>query len=159
GRRLLALSATPILLAVAAFITQWVFEETGRGWNLRGFMDKSKRSYDVSRDFSISANPDGVWAYGWKKTLAGRFVPYHFFRVVHSENGTPEQIWARFSNDGGNVERNGSTDTIAYGIGGQALYAPLEVVMVAGADGASDNFAVIRFTVPPGGGGPYRLRS
>ena len=30
-------------------------------------------SYDLSRDFSIASNPNGVWSYGWKSTLTGAF--------------------------------------------------------------------------------------
>lgn len=29
--------------------------------------------HDVSKDFSIASNPNGVWSYGWKSTFSNDF--------------------------------------------------------------------------------------
>lgn len=42
--------------------------------------------FDLSRDFSIAANPNGVWSYGWKGSISGAFT-----LLQHTRQGSPSE--------------------------------------------------------------------
>jgi hypothetical protein len=113
-------------------------------------------TYDVSRDFLSVANPTGPWSYGWKSTLTGAFtlLPYH--GAESDPNGGIWEHWYRLPSVPASVYRNSGTATLTSD-GGQGIYPPGTVWFGAGFDGNPDNFGVIRFTVPPGGGGTNKI--
>lgn len=49
--------------------------------------------YDVSLDFSLEANPNGPWSYGWKSSLDGNFSLFTSARVTAFDNGVPSLLW------------------------------------------------------------------
>ena len=114
--------------------------------------------HDVSQDFSTSANPTGVWSYGYSATLGGTFHLLTFPKSYGANNGVPISGWQVTDAWGPSVNRvmgNG----IAVSEGG-AFTAPSGTVYVwPGNDGSPGVFGVIRFTVPAGGGGVYRIES
>jgi len=114
--------------------------------------------HDVSQDFSASANPSGVWSYGYSATLGGTFHLLTFPKTYGANNGVSISGWQVTDAWGPSVNRvmgNG----IAVSEGG-AFTAPSGTVYVwPGNDGSPGVFGVIRFTVPAGGGGVYRIES
>jgi len=114
--------------------------------------------HDMSQDFSPSSNPAGVWSYGYSATLGGPFNLLTFTKNFAAGNGVPLSAWQ-------------VSDSLAPGIGrvmgnltaiseGGAFTAPPGTVWVGpGNPGAPGEFGLIRFTVPAGGSGVYRIES
>ena len=104
-------------------------------------------TYDLEADYSAMANPAGTWSYGWKGTLGGTFnlFTYHAF-----DSGL--DFWLKDPYGPSSVYHNPTTNTL-FG------FAPGTVWFGPGVEGNSDNFGVIRFTVPSGAGGVYQVRS
>ena len=50
-------------------------------------------TYDLSRDFSTTANPNGAWSYGWQSTLGGSFGLLPYLKTFASDNGVPLADW------------------------------------------------------------------
>jgi len=67
--------------------------------------------YDVTRDFSVSRNPDGVWKYGWSEGIGGRLVLYSRSSMPSINNGL-EDGWDDPNND------SGFTPSVALNTGG-----------------------------------------
>jgi len=111
---------------------------------------------DLSADFSLAANPNGPWSYGYLTALDGTFGLLPTPRTFYSDNGVSIEIWelstyrlpavARVLGPGTAISDGGRFTALA----GTVFFAP-------GADGAPENFGVIRFTVPAGGSGRYRI--
>lgn len=113
------------------------------------------QSYDLSRDFSIAANPNGVWSYGWKTTIDGAFT-----RLTVTRTGSAgEENWGLAPGQLPVIYHNPSTTITNISDGGLGNYPPGTVWFNAGWDGWPQNFCVIRFTVPDQGGGTYLLES
>ena len=112
--------------------------------------------YDLSRDFSITANPNGVWSYGYENALGSAFVLLQYPKTNRSENGVPIWAWEKQPPESAGVYHNPSATT-ATSDGGDGIYPSKTTFFYPGYPGRMDNFAVIRFTAPPGGGGTYRL--
>jgi hypothetical protein len=106
--------------------------------------------YDVERDFSLAGNPNGVWTYGAKSALAGPLTPLSFAR-----NGSPGS-WEYAAGVWPAIYHNGSSSVFVTD-GGSGFYPPRAVWYAAGEDGSPRNFGAIRFTVPTGGAGIYRV--
>jgi hypothetical protein len=114
--------------------------------------------YDVSRDFSPTSNPTGAWSYGYSATLGGQFNLLTFRKTFGANNGVPISAWQVSDAFGPSVNRV-MGDGIAVSEGG-AFTAPSGTVYVwPGNDGSPGMFGVIRFTVPAGGSGVYRIAS
>lgn len=112
--------------------------------------------YDVERDFSIASNPNGVWSYGWKSDLTGNLTLLTVPRT-YLDRGVPIQDWVLANNQIPQVYHNSTTNQTVNS--GEGEYPPLSVLLNAGFNGWPQNFCAIRFTVPPLGGGVYRLES
>jgi len=116
--------------------------------------------YDLSHDYSPSANPNGAWSYGWKSTIDGDFTLFSVHGGATLENGVPADFW-EFGlppNIEPLVAYNATTNTAVHD-SGQGVYPPGTVWLNAGYDGTPQNFCAIRFTVPAQEGGSYRLES
>jgi hypothetical protein len=125
---------------------------------LVGYPAAPSGSYDVSRDFSLASNPNGVWSYGWKSNLAGGFTPLPVSRILNEDNGVPMEYWLLADGQMPTIKHNATTNT-AISDSGQQVMPPGSVIFEAGTDGSPQNFGVIRFTVPQQGGGTYSLES
>lgn len=112
--------------------------------------------YDVSRDFSHSANPNGVWSYGWKSSLDGPFTLLSVPAIYRVQNGVYVQQWLAPGLSVPVLQYNGS-DAIAIHDSGGGYYPPGTVWAIPGLDGHPQNFSVIRFTVPSQQAGAYYL--
>lgn len=113
-------------------------------------------TYNVSRDFLTITNPAGPWSYGWKSTLNGAFSRLPFHGADPGINGGVWEYWYRLPSVPASVYRNSGTGTLVSN-DGQAVYPPGTVWFGPGLDGNADNFSVIRFTVPPGASGVFRI--
>ncbi|MEI7732097.1 MAG: immunoglobulin domain-containing protein, partial [Verrucomicrobiota bacterium] len=114
-------------------------------------------TYDLSADYSTNANPNGVWAYGWKETTTGAFSNHTFFRITFNEAGGQDWVWARYSNDQSFIMRNGSSFDGSAG-GGQARWAPGQMIIGPGHPLHNDNYGGVRFTVPNNAQGTHLVQ-
>jgi hypothetical protein len=112
--------------------------------------------YDVSRDFSIATNPNGVWSYGWKSNLTGAFTLCSYAGTSSFANGATAEYWGLANGQEPSIEKNSSTIT---GLQDGTEFPPGTVWFFAGFDGWPQNFGVIRFTVPNQGSSVYSLES
>jgi hypothetical protein len=110
----------------------------------------------VERDFSVAANPNGVWSYGWKSTLAGEFTLLAQ-AGSYSDGEVPFEEWQLASGEIPIVLRNASTNLTWNG--GEGDMPPGAVWIYPGFNGWTQNFCVVRFTVPGQGNGRYLLES
>jgi hypothetical protein len=114
-------------------------------------------AYDVSADYSLAANPNGVWRYGAVSNLAGPLTLLTSARTFGADNGVPIGEW----NPGGvlhpHVNKVLGPGTAVSAAGGAFVAAAGTVYFTPGEDGTAHNFGVIRFTVPTGAGGDYRI--
>ena len=114
--------------------------------------------FDVSSDFSPTSNPTGVWSYGYAATLGGPFHLLTFAKSYAANNGVPISAWQVTDALSPSVNRV-MGDGVAISEGG-AFTAPSGTVYVwPGNDGSPGVFGIIRFTVPAGGIGVYRIDS
>jgi len=114
----------------------------------------SARVFDLSDDFSLAANPNGAWSYGHRTNrLTGGIQLLNTSRTFGAENGVPIDIW----------QLNNAKPWVAKVIGPATAVsfhfnAPAGTIYFGpDPDATPEDFAVIRFTVPPGAGGTYRL--
>ena len=114
------------------------------------------KTYDVSHDFLLTANPNGVWSYGWKSDVTGNFALLPFATTVNADNGVPIQARQLASGQHPLITFNATTNT-AIGNAGQEVHPPGSLMFTPGFDGWIQNFGVIRFTVPSHGDGTYTL--
>jgi hypothetical protein len=115
-------------------------------------------SYDLARDFSVTNNPNGPWSYGYKTAVDGTFGLNLVRQTGVANNGVPLQLWGFQPNTLPAVYFNATTNT-AVTHGGQGTFPPGTVFFLAGNEGTAQNYGAIRFTVPVGGDGQYRLES
>jgi hypothetical protein len=113
--------------------------------------------HDLSRDFSLASNPNGVWTYGYAGALSGPFTAFSFSKTAYDDYGLPVEVWARNNFSTPQVNHNATTRTNSID-GGQGLFPPGTVWFYPGPEGTPDNFGVIRFTAPAGGSGQYAVR-
>jgi len=114
------------------------------------------KTYDVSHDFSLTANPNGVWSYGWKSNHTENFALLPFATTVNADNGVPIQVRQLASGQHPLLTFNATTNT-AISNSGQEVHPPGSLLFTPGFDGWIQNFGVIRFTVPSQGDGTYTL--
>ena len=103
--------------------------------------------HDVAADFSLAANPNGVWSYGYTTTLGGALILY-------TDKGTSSGLEYWFKNlylGAPGVAYNPTDTTLDVGT---PQYGPGQVGFHPGPNGQN---AIIRFTVPVSG--TYHLES
>jgi hypothetical protein len=117
-----------------------------------------RRTFDLSRDYSLGTNPNGPWSYGYLTELNGTFGLARAARTFASDNGVPIAAWELDT-----YQIPGVWKVLGPGVAhsdGDNFTAEAGTVYFApGADGAPHNFGAIRFTVPAGGGGQYRIET
>ena len=130
----------------------------GSGLKLAIQIGKSPVSqvYNLSRDYSLASNPNGAWSYGWKTNVGGVFRNFGFSNHLDYANGIIYDQWARYQNNQSAITRNSGTNTASSDFG-QFEAPPGTVWVNPGLNGADDNFAGARFTVPAGQGGNYQI--
>jgi hypothetical protein len=103
--------------------------------------------WDAASEFNDSknrdaANPSGVWSYGWKKNLTGRF-----FLATTPFNDPPSRFGWCSASGGPAIVRNVRPVTATVGVNPLALRAgALDL-----APGLRGEYAVVRFTAPTEG--------
>jgi len=110
--------------------------------------------HDLSRDFSLVSNPNGVWSYGSAEALGGP-LSLCAFRRPSGSAWSPES-WEFTEGRWPAVYHNATPNTLTSD-GGQGSFPPGTVWYAAGEDGSTRNYAVIRFTAPAGTTGYHRL--
>jgi archaellum component FlaG (FlaF/FlaG flagellin family) len=114
--------------------------------------------FDLSKDFSITQNPAGPWAYGYKTTKEGTFTAYTRQVRNFGENGVAVEKWIRPDVSPSEIQFNATTNIVTAN-GGQEIIQPGDVILNPGFKGQPDNFGAVRFTVPAGAAGIYQLSS
>jgi hypothetical protein len=112
--------------------------------------------YVLSRDFSATENPSGPWSYGAKPSFGGPFSLFAIHGVVPDQTGRPFQYWQLVPLQEPTIFHNG-TDGTNRTSGGQGTFPPGSTFLYSGTDGLSNQYGVVRFTTPPGGGGNYEV--
>jgi hypothetical protein len=106
-------------------------------------VSSSASAFDLAADFSIVANPNGAWSYGWSTTLGGAFT---LDTTAVTEPTTGMERWLGVAPDGTPfVEYNPTAAPQSFGTG---LLAPGEAAFDPGPAG---EFAVVRWTAPAAG--------
>jgi uncharacterized repeat protein (TIGR01451 family)/CSLREA domain-containing protein len=101
-------------------------------------------AYDAARDFSLAANPNGAWSYGWSASLGGAFTKDIVTRTTSPVPGL--QSW-----DGPIdgffpvISKNITTATIVVS---SVTWLPLQMVNHPGPNG---EYSVLRWTAPQAG--------
>ena len=108
--------------------------------------------YDLSHDFSLASNPNGVWSYGRQDRIGGAFTLLGTARTNFAN--LPILLWAILPSSRPRILHNDTTDTL---ITAEGTYAPETTWFGPAIQGAPGNYAVARFTVPTGGDGTYQL--
>lgn len=120
------------------------------------FIAPQAAAYDLSGDFSVTANPNGPWQYGVMATLGGAFTRHTSHSTLFTGNGIRFDKWS-FASSGPEIDYFPSTNTAAgTSDGGQGVYPPGTVVFISD---APYPFGVARFTLPPGASGSYLLQT
>ncbi len=115
----------------------------------------SAQTYRLSDGFSASNNPNGLWSFGYVTNIG---APFHLLQVPHVSptDGLMIPSWQLTSFQTPAVYYNHTTNT-AVVAGGQGVFPPQTVWYYPGEDGRTENFGVIRFTVPASG--TYQLET
>jgi hypothetical protein len=82
-------------------------------------------------------------------TLGGAFTLFTTPATAFGNNGVPVNVWG-FGPFAPQIWRNGTSSTVI-GDGGQGVYPPGTVELLAGGNGVSFGFGVVRFTAPQAG--------
>ena len=115
------------------------------------------QTWDLSAGFSAASNPNDPWSYGWTESIGGSFTALTVPWVSTADGSEQVPSWQLTSYQTPAVYKNTAGATIS--VGGGAASIPAETVWYyPGEDGRSENYGVIRFTVPYGlGGGTYNM--
>jgi hypothetical protein len=108
--------------------------------------------FDLSRDFSLAGNPNGVWSYGRQETIGGAFTLLGTAKTNFAN--VPMLLWAISLISQPAILHNDTTETI---IMSEGEYPPETTWFAPGVEGEPGNYCVARFTVPVGGDGTYQL--
>jgi Concanavalin A-like lectin/glucanases superfamily/Immunoglobulin domain/Cohesin domain len=114
--------------------------------------------FDISEDFSIASNPNGVWTYGYQLDLGGALTPVTFSKTFSSDNGVPIADWQFSNSEGPTFARNMGTTT-AISAAGAFVGPPGTVWFTPGPESTTRNFGVIRFIAPVGMTNSYLIRT
>lgn len=112
--------------------------------------------YDLSADFSLGSNPNGVWSYGYCSSIGGAFTPILYKQTTTLGSTVKIESWQLGPSQMPVVNHQGGTATWNPA---QGTFPPGTVWYHAGENGHPENFGAIRFTVPVGGSGIYRLQT
>jgi len=126
------------------------------GIEVQAQMAPTNAIYDLAQDISQTANPSGVWSYGWKESTNGAFNLFTSPITTQFPEGLPLYGWGIGAVTPA-VYWNPSTTASGTGDGG-TTFPPRVVWVYAGTD-LPQNFGVVRFTVANQRGGVYRLES
>ena len=113
-------------------------------------------AFNVSGDFAIGSNPNGVWSYGVKESLVGELELLSHSQERVGPNEVVYEAWEYTQGQWPAVYHNSSTNVLISD-GGAGMFPPGAVWYGAGEAGTDRNYGAIRFTVPSGGSGVYRI--
>jgi len=113
-------------------------------------------TYNLSQDFSTN-NPSGAWTYGSENTLGGSFSVFPRYIREDDGGGLFYDIWTRATGNAHPAVYRNSSSVTGTSDGGQGVFPPGTVFVFPGEDANPDQFGIIRFTLPAGGTGNYRL--
>jgi len=119
---------------------------------------QTRTEWDVSQDFSLTANPGGPWSYGYMNVLGGTFSLLTYSQYSPDNNGLMIFLWSKNGYEPVAVYKNQTSQT-SISDGGYGTYPPGTVWFSAGMEGNVDNNGVIRFTVPADKAGTYRVET
>lgn len=110
----------------------------------------------VHEAFYPPVNPGPVWSFGWVSEPGGRFTPLEVFKLSPDDRRQPVCVWsfARLMEPAVCCNTNAAEAVCLHG---KARFPPNTVWFFPGLDGRPEHFGVIRFTVPEGEGGRYRV--
>ena len=103
--------------------------------------------YDVGQQFSSTANPNGVWLYGWSPTVGGPVTPLGVAHSSPTESGVMVPSWQLTPYWAPVVYANTASEDAVFG-GGAVHMPPGAMWFAPGQDGRPENFTVIQFTAP-----------
>lgn len=116
------------------------------------------KTFDVSADYSLAANPTGAWRYGYLTALNGFFGQLGAARSFGADNGVEISVWELATFQLPVVAKVTGAGT-AVSDGGRFVAPSGTVYFAPGRDGSTQNFGAIRFTVPLMDGGTYRIET
>lgn len=109
--------------------------------------------FNLADGFTLAANPSGPWSYGHLTgSPSGNFELLNTTKSFGAENGVPISVWFLNDNKPFVAKVMGPGTAVSY-----LFQAPQGTVYFGANPDASNDFAAIRFTVPAGAGGLYRL--
>ena len=115
-------------------------------------------TYDLASDFSLRANPNGVWTYGALAVPGRLLAPFGVKGVTTDERGVSVEYWQIAPGVEPTLCHNGTGSTSTAN-NGQCIFPPGTVWLLPPADDAPYTFGVVRFTAPAGQTGLYRLET
>ena len=113
------------------------------------------QAYNLSRDFSVNANPNGAWSYGYVSQIGGAFTLMDTPRTNEAPS-IPVWSWSVGGIAPPDVHFNAGTNTFSSDGG---TFPPGSLWVCPGPEGTPRNLGVMRFTVPPNGAGNYRIEA
>ncbi|MEY2411307.1 MAG: hypothetical protein QOF48_3977 [Verrucomicrobiota bacterium] len=152
---LLSKVIVPVVVAVGALLLTWPIALLCR----TSTTVDNRRSFDLAQDFSSAANPSGPWSYGWASQLAsGDYVPLTVQHTSGADGAESIPSWQLTPGQTPAIYKNTTPNMITVG-GGAATIPPGTVWIIPGETGRPENFGIIRFTVPAGDSGFYRIEA
>lgn len=112
-------------------------------------------SYDANRDFSLASNPNGAWSYGYVPTVGGPFDLITFPLTQPAANGVLVQSWQLNRHSEPAVFCNTSSQTALTGDNGSYPWGT--IWFFGGYPNTGQDLGAIRFTLPSGEDGAYRI--
>ena len=112
--------------------------------------------YDLARNFSTRSNPNGPWRAGWKKTSLGSLTLLPMAKWLGTPIGAPVFAWQMSDREAPGVQGMEPSTKASPGL---PVGSVPVIRLVPGGSGAPEKFAAVRFSVPPGEAGDYRLEA
>src|SRR5579871_2063174 len=112
---------------------------------LAGSPAESQTTWSAVPDFTVAANPNGAWSYGWEGFLGG---PFHAYTVADTTSVPGIDAWLEagfYPFDPPYVARNVTTKPICY----EMFCVPVMYLHLH--PSASDQYSVVRWTAPAAG--------
>jgi hypothetical protein len=109
--------------------------------------------HEAGEEFDANDNPtsnDGGWSYGWKSTLTGPMTLINYEMQNYSDESIEILSWQLSASESPAVFWNTSSSQTATFGSGLASAAPNQVWFGPGQDETTNNYTVIRYTVPNG---------
>jgi len=107
--------------------------------------------YDAVSDFSASANPNGVWSYGWSATLGG---PLNLYTISDSTCYKGDSAWGEYPCSGGDIpppklSHNNTNHVISLAPHFPNITIPPTLLLLH--PGPAGEYSVLRWTAPSSG--------